>query len=288
MAEYRDVYYTSTDGLSLYARDYPCQSSGIAEPGTVLCMHGLTRNSADFAGLAAHLSEKYRVISVDNRGRGLSEYDRNVANYTPATYVQDMFTLLGKLDIDQVILCGTSMGGLMSFMMAAMQPERVRGVIINDIGPEIDPRGLERIKGYVGRSGPVGNWDEAIAQAREINEQAFPDFTAQEWEDFARGIYREENGIPVLAYDPAISRPMNDDQSNAVPPDLWPLFDAITAIPILVIRGESSDILAPSCIDAMRDKKPDMQFVEVPNRGHAPTLNEAVSRSAIDHFLDSL
>lgn len=288
MADYSDVYYQSTDGLRLYARDYPCRDPGLASPPVVLCMHGLTRNSADFAGLAGHLSERYRVVSVDNRGRGLSEYDSNIANYTPATYVQDMFTLLAELDVDRVILCGTSMGGLMSFMMAAMQPDRMLGIIINDIGPEIDPSGLARIQGYVGRSRPVSSWDEAIAQAREINEVAFPDFSEQEWEDFTRGIYREENGVPVLAYDPAISQPMNDDESNAVPPDLWPLFDAIAGIPMLVIRGESSDILAPDCVATMRGKKPDLLFAEIPRRGHAPTLNEADSRKSINEFLATL
>ncbi|TDG15525.1 alpha/beta hydrolase [Seongchinamella unica] len=288
MADYQDVYYHSSDGLRLYARDYPCRSGEQASAPAILCMHGLTRNSADFAGLARHLSASYRVIAVDNRGRGLSGYDSNIANYTPATYVQDMFTLLGELGIGQVILCGTSMGGLMSFMMAAMQPERVKAMIINDIGPELDPAGLARIKGYVGKSRPVSNWTEAIAQAREINEIAFPDFTEQEWEEFTRGLYREENGVPVLAYDPAISRPMNDDDSNAVPPDLWPLFEAITDIPMLVIRGESSDILAPDCVATMREKKPDLALADIPRRGHAPTLNEPVSRLAIDQFLAAL
>ncbi|RLQ23437.1 alpha/beta fold hydrolase [Seongchinamella sediminis] len=288
MADYADVYYQSSDGLRLYARDYPCRDSGRAGAPVILCLHGLTRNSADFAGLAEYLSARYRVIAVDNRGRGLSEYDSNVANYTPATYVQDMFTLLAELGVDQVVLCGTSMGGLMSFMMAAMEPQRVQGIIINDIGPEIDPAGLDRIKGYVGKSGPVSNWDEAIAQAREINQVAFPDFSEQEWEDFTRGIYREQNGVPVLAYDPAISQPMSDDESNAVPPDLWPLFDASSAIPMLVIRGESSDILAPHCVATMRSKKPDLAFAEIPHRGHAPTLNEALSRQAIDQFLAGL
>lgn len=288
MADYADVYYQSSDGLRLYARDYPCRDREQASAPVVLCMHGLTRNSADFAGLAEHLSASCRVISVDNRGRGLSDYDSNIANYTPATYVQDMFTLLAELDIDRVILCGTSMGGLMSFMMAAMQPERIRGIIINDIGPEIDPAGLARIKGYVGKGGPVANWEEAIAQAREINELAFPDFSEQEWEEFARGIYREENGVPVLAYDPAISQPMNEDDSNAVPADLWPLFEAISGIPMLVIRGASSDILAPGCVAGMRARKPDLAVAEIPRRGHAPTLTEAASRAAIDSFLVAL
>lgn len=288
MAEYDDIYYSSSDGLRLYARDYPCRNESIAKPTTILCMHGLTRNSTDFAGLAAHLSEKYRVVSVDNRGRGLSQYDANVANYSPATYVNDMFALLGVLGLDRVILCGTSMGGIMAFLMAAMQADRVIGMIINDIGPEVAEEGLQRIKAYVGKAKPVTSWTDAIAQAKEINQIAFPHFSDSEWEEFTRGLYRDENGIPVLAYDPAISKPMLDEQSGAVPPDLWPLFDSITTIPMLLIRGGSSDILAPACVRAMLDKKRDLRFVEVPNRGHAPTLNEAASRAAIDGFLFEL
>lgn len=285
MAEFQDYWYQSSDGLKLYARDYPCRDGGIAEPETVLCMHGLTRNSADFAGLAEHLSERYRIISVDNRGRGRSDYDSNIANYTPATYVQDMFNLLGKLAVEQVILCGTSMGGLMSFIMGAMQPQRIRGMIINDIGPEVDQRGLDRIKGYVGKAAPVANWQEAVAQARSINGAAFADFSDQEWLDFTRGIYRDEDGVPVLAYDPAIAQPMSDEDSGAVPPDLWPLFAAISAIPMLVLRGADSDILAADCVAKMKEIKPDLQVLEVSNRGHAPTLNEPASRGAIDSFL---
>ena len=125
MADYADVYYQSSDGLRLYAREYTCREGQQASAPVILCMHGLTRNSADFVGLAEHLSAHYRVIAVDNRGRGLSDYDSKIANYTPVTYVQDMFTLLAELDIERVILCGTSMGGLMSFMMAAMQPARL-------------------------------------------------------------------------------------------------------------------------------------------------------------------
>ncbi|PLW69156.1 alpha/beta fold hydrolase [Pseudohalioglobus lutimaris] len=288
MANYSDHYYLSGDGLRLYARDYPCRDEANANPQTVLCMHGLTRNSADFAHLADHLSERYRVVAVDNRGRGLSEYDAHVANYTPATYVQDMFTLLADLNIDQVILCGTSMGGLMSFIMAAMQPARVRGMIINDIGPEVDQTGLDRIKNYVGKSRPVSSWPEAIVQAKEINAIAFPDFSDAEWEDFTRGIYRDEGGVPVLAYDPAISQPMEDEESAAVPPDLWPVFEACSSIPMLVIRGENSDILALDCVKTMSEKHSGLRYFEVPGRGHAPTLNEAAARVAIDDFLKSL
>jgi pimeloyl-ACP methyl ester carboxylesterase len=286
MTDYRDLWYQSADGLTLYARDYPGPADGSLPPA--LCMHGLTRNSADFAVLADRLSGQRRVLSVDQRGRGRSDYDSNVANYTPATYVQDMFALLDGEGIDRVVLVGTSMGGLMSFLMAAMQPERIAAMIINDIGPEIDPAGLARIQDYVGKSGPVKTWEEAVAQQKAINGIAFPDFTEQQWQDFTHGLYREQDGRPVIAYDPAIAQPMADQDSGAVPPDLWPVFEAITAIPMLVIRGATSDILAPSCVDKMRTMHPGLQAAEIPDRGHAPMLDEPAARSAIDDFLQSL
>jgi pimeloyl-ACP methyl ester carboxylesterase len=288
MGNYEDFWYQSSDGLRLYARDYPCRDNTIEQPQTLLCMHGLTRNSADFAGLADHLCQRYRVICVDQRGRGRSEYDSVVANYTPLTYVQDMFTLLDQLDLAEVILVGTSLGGLMSFLMSAMQPQRIRAMIINDIGPEVDPRGLERIKSYVGKSTPVASWDDAVARAREIAELAFPDFSDEQWLDFTRGIYREEGGVFTLDYDPAISQPLDDDDSGVVPPDLWGVFEAIKSIPMLLIRGESSDILAGSCVDEMRSRKADLQVAQIPRRGHAPTLTEPTSIAAIDVFLGQL
>jgi pimeloyl-ACP methyl ester carboxylesterase len=288
MGNYEDVWYQSGDGLRLYARDYPCGDGALQSPTTVLCMHGLTRNSADFDALAGHLSGSYRVLSVDQRGRGRSDYDSVTRNYTPLTYVQDMFTLLDQLDLAEVILVGTSLGGLMSFLMSAMQPRRIRAMIINDIGPEVDPRGLERIKSYVGKSTPVASWDDAVARAREIAEVAFPDFSDEQWLDFTRGIYREEDGVFTLDYDPAISQPLDDDDSGVVPPDLWAVFDAIKSIPMLLIRGESSDILARSCVDGMRSRKADLQVAQIPRRGHAPTLTEPASIAAIDVFLSQL
>jgi pimeloyl-ACP methyl ester carboxylesterase len=288
MDNYSDCWYQSSDGLRLYARDYHCRDLDRPDPATVMCMHGLTRNSADFAGLADHLCERYRVIAVDQRGRGRSQYDSVIANYTPMSYVQDMFTLLDDLALTEVILVGTSMGGLMSFLMSAMQPQRVSAMIINDIGPELDPRGLERIKGYVGKSAPVRNWDEAVVQARAINEVAFPDFSDEQWLDFTRGVYYEENGVPVLAYDPAIAQPITDEESNAVPPDLWSVFESIAEIPILVVRGAESDILSRDCVEGMRSRHSQLQVAEIPHRGHAPTLTEPASLVAIDTFLATL
>ncbi len=288
MDNYVDCWYQSSDGLRLYARDYACRNMDKPEPETVLCMHGLTRNSADFAGLADHLCERYRVLAVDQRGRGRSENDSVIANYTPLTYVQDMFTLLDLLGVVEVILIGTSMGGLMSFRMSAMQPQRIRGMVINDIGPELNPRGVERIKGYVGKSAPVRNWDEAVAQARAVNEIAFSDFDDEQWLDFTRGIYYEENGVPVLAYDPAIAQPMAEEDSGAVPADLWTVFDSSAKIPMLVLRGAESDILSRECLEQMRARHTRLQLAEIPNRGHAPMLTEPASLVAIDTFLADL
>ncbi len=285
MTDYMDYYYDSPDGLRLYARDYP----HAAAKASILCMHGLTRNSADFEGIAAHLAPDYRLIVVDQRGRGLSGYDSNPANYQPAVYVQDMFRLLDLLGLDKVILMGTSMGGLISMIMGMQQPDRFAGVILNDIGPVVNPAGLERIKGYVGQAAPVTSWEDAMAQAREINGSAFPDYSEEDWLRFTRVLFREdENGVPVLSYDPAISKPILEVKDDAVPPDLWPVFDALADIPVLVIRGELSDILATDCIAEMRRRKPDLQVAEIPRRGHAPTLDEPACIAAIDGFLSAL
>ena len=281
--EYRDLWYESADGLRLYARDYPGPADSALLP--VLCMHGLTRNSADFAWIAAHLSRSRRVISVDQRGRGRSAYDPLVANYTPVTYVGDMFTLLDTLGLARVIAIGTSMGGLMAMLMANLQPGRLAAVVINDIGPELDPEGLARIKRYVGTGHDIRSWDDAVAHTRAINEVAFPHYSDAQWLRFTRGLYREVDGVPQLAYDPAIARPMLDEESGAVPPDLWPLFGNMAAIPLLVIRGELSDILSRDCVQRMRSLAPAMQAVEVPERGHAPMLDEPAAVTAIDSFL---
>lgn len=273
---YTAIRYTSADGLTLYARDYRCE----APAGTVLCMHGLTRNSADFEEVCEQLADTYRLIAVDQRGRGRSDYASNPEQYAIETYVNDMFTLLDYLSLEKVILLGTSMGGLISMVMAAMQPQRIQGVILNDVGPEICASGLSRIQSYVGKTKTVSNWQEAAAQAREINEAAFPDYNDAQWLAFAQRTYTEINGVPCPAYDPAIAQPM-ESNVDAVAPDLWPVFAALTNIPTLVIRGAFSDILAPQCVEKMQREKPDLQYVEIPNRGHAPSLEEPESIAAI-------
>ena len=281
-SDFRDHFYTSADGLKLYARDYPGADDSKLLP--VLCLHGLTRNSGDFAWIASHLANNRRVISVDQRGRGRSEYDPVVTNYTPATYVGDMFKLLDELEIDRALIIGTSMGGLMSMIMTTLQPKRFAGVVVNDIGPELDPDGLDRIKCYVGGKGAAESWDEAVEQNRAINGVAFPHYTDEEWLRFTKGLYREVDGGLELAYDPAIAQLMRDDSSDALPADLWPLFQGMAALPILLVRGELTDILAMSCVEKMQEMSPTLTLLQVPDRGHAPMLDEPLVVRAIDEF----
>jgi pimeloyl-ACP methyl ester carboxylesterase len=284
--DYRDHWYHSDDGLRLYARDYPGPAASTLLP--VLCMHGLTRNSADFDTIASHLAGSRRVISVDVRGRGRSDYDPTSANYQVETYVKDMFALLDGLALPKVVALGTSMGGLIAMVMANLQPQRFAAVIMNDIGPELDPQGLDRIKRYVGKSRPIRSWDDAVAQTREINGAAFPNYTDDQWLAFTRRLYREQDGVPVLAHDLAIGEAMQEQETNAVPPDLWPLFENIAHLPILVVRGAISDLLSTDCVARMHQLSPTMKAAEVPDRGHAPMLDEPAAVSAIDDFLSEV
>ena len=285
MSLYRDFWYKSNDGLKLYARDYPHDTPR----DTVLCIAGLTRNSADFSGLCEHLSQQYRVIAVDLRGRGRSNYDPNPLNYHPRSYLNDVISLLDALKLPSVIVIGTSLGGLITMLLASVQPHRVTAAIINDIGPEVSQLGLDRIKAYISNPTAVTSWPQAIDATQQLQGQEYPDFTPEDWESFTKNIYREDSaGMPVLNYDPAIAVLLEQDQDKAVTADLWPLFKAMHSIPLLLVRGQLSDILTQQCVSRMQQIKTDMHYLEIPNRGHAPLLTEPLSLQAIDQFLDAL
>jgi pimeloyl-ACP methyl ester carboxylesterase len=291
MSHYQDVYYSSPDGLQLYARDYPADQSATGAPQpTLLCMHGLTRNSRDFEPLAAALAGRYRMVVVDQRGRGLSAYDDNSANYQPITYVGDMFALIAQLGLKEIVLIGTSMGGLMAMMMAAMQPALFRGLVINDIAPEIEPAGLERIKAYVGRHpAHFDDWQAAVSSVRDSNGEAFPHYSDEQWLAFTRRLcHSGSDGKIYYSYDAAIAEPMLNTPDSAVPPDLWPLFGALKALPMLTVHGALSDILSDRIVSRMQQEHPTMRYSRVDNVGHAPILDEPEALTAIEQFLASL
>jgi pimeloyl-ACP methyl ester carboxylesterase len=276
-----DVFFPSADGrLQLYARDYagagPC----------LLMMHGLTRNSADFEQLADRLAGRFRVVVPDQRGRGRSQYDPEPANYVPATYCADMLGLIARLQLERPLLIGTSMGGLMAMAMASLSPQGYRGIVLNDVGPVLEPDGMSRIGGHVGSTPDVKDWGDAMAFAKQTNGSAFPGYGDDEWLAFARRLFREDaDGVPRLAYDPAIAIPFAAIDPAAPPADLWPMWDALAPLPILTLRGELSDILSRETLVEMGRRHPGMDSVTVPGVGHAPTLDEPEAVAAIERFL---
>ncbi|MBL8517279.1 MAG: alpha/beta fold hydrolase [Betaproteobacteria bacterium] len=279
---YADVFFTSADGIRLYARDYAGPAN---DSPAILCLHGLTRNSKDFDNLARHLAPKARVLVPDTRGRGRSARASDLSTYRPEHYVADVLALLDLLDLPAVHLIGTSMGGLMSMMLLGRAPARVRSVIINDIGPQVEPAGLQRIAGYVGQGNieaGAHDWRAAAENVRRTNADAFPDFGERDWEDMTRNLHVQIDDRVVLDYDPAIARGLAD---GTAAPDLWKLFEGLAPRPMLVLRGELSDLLSEATVARMRAHSPLVETRVVAKRGHAPTLDEADSRAAIDAFL---
>jgi len=275
-----DYWFESDEGLKLFARLYEG-----APPGApvVVCLHGLTRNGRDFEELAPHLAQRYRVVVPDVRGRGRSSRDPNPANYRLAVYLRDLEILYGGLGIERAAIVGTSMGGLMAMTLGATHPEQVSRIVLNDIGPELAPEGIERIRQYAGRSPKVSHWQDAVAQVRRVNEVAWPDLSQARWEEITRRSYQAN---PDGTFEP-YADPMIGEALRAAGParDTWPLWRVLGDIPVLLLRGELSDLLTPSIVERMAREKPGLESVTVPNRGHAPLLDEPVPRARIDAFL---
>ena len=277
MAEY---WFDSHDGLRLYSRVY----AAAADSPVVLCLHGLMRNSRDFGALAAQLAARYRVIVPDVRGRGFSARDPNFNNYQIPVYLQDVLTLLAGLGAARVSIIGTSMGGLMAMLLATTHPKLVSRIVLNDVGPQVDPAGLERIRGYAGQAAPARSWPEAIAQLRADYAAAWPNLSDARWEEIARLSYRANaQGVPEVDADPLIREPLKS--SAAAAPDLWPLWRSLARVPILVIRGAHSDILSVTTLARMQRERPGLEVLTVANRGHAPLLDEPGCVAAIERFL---
>jgi pimeloyl-ACP methyl ester carboxylesterase len=279
-----EYWFDSQEGLRLFSRVYAGPG---ADAPVVLCLHGLMRNSRDFEDLALHLAARYRVVAPDVRGRGLSARDPNFNNYQIPIYLNDLLLLFAGLGVERASIIGTSMGGLMAMVLAVMQPQRVTGIVLNDVGAELDPQGLERIRSYAGKSAPVRSWEEAIAQVRSIYGTVWPGLSEERWERIARLSYRANaQGSPEADADPLIAEPLRDPKAAA--PNLWPFWGALAKLPVLAIRGALSDILTPATLTRMQREKPNLRVLEVANRGHAPMLDEPECLAAIDEFLASV
>ena len=280
-ASYTDEYWTSPDGLKLYDRDY----AGPSDKPPVLCLHGLTRNSRDFAPLAETLAGDWRVIVPEMRGRGNSEYAKDTSTYTPPTYIKDVEALLAELGIEKFVAIGTSMGGLMTMLMAAKDASRIVAAVLNDIGPEIDPTGLAHIAGYVGQGRSFDTWMHAANSLRETHGASFPDYSIDTWLEMAkRTMVLGQNGRLVLDYDMGIADPFKS-ANDAPQPDLWPAFKALSDTPTLLVRGELSNLLTEQTQSRMAREHGNLRTVTVPRVGHAPMLDEPESLAAIQALL---
>jgi pimeloyl-ACP methyl ester carboxylesterase len=278
--KWTDRYWNSSDGIKLHFRDY----DGPHERPPILCLPGLTRNARDFEPVAAAFAGEWRVISVEFRGRGLSGFDPDPGNYHPRTYAADVLKLLDQLGIADAVFIGTSLGGLVTMLMASTDSERIAGALLNDIGPVIDPAGIERIGTYVGRGTSFSGWDEAIEQFSARNLDVYPDYDRAEWERFVRRLMIEKNGRVEFDYDMAIAETFARP-ADASPTDAWPLFMALEGRPVTILRGEISDLLSDAIAAEMVERLDDCELVTVPRVGHAPSLDEPESLAAIERLL---
>jgi pimeloyl-ACP methyl ester carboxylesterase len=280
------TFVTAPDGLRLHARCYGRASA----PGTpVVCLPGLARTSADFDVLATALSRDAthprRVIALDYRGRGLSQYDRDPANYSLPVELADVLAVVTALETLPAIFIGTSRGGILTMLLAAVRPSALAGAVLNDIGPVIEPQGLMRIKSYVGKLPQPRTFEEGAEILSRLFHSQFPRLGRDDWMAAAHRMFKEENGRLMTTYDPKLAATMAGIGPEQPLPALWKEFDALANVPVMVVRGANSDILSPATLAQMRARHPSLEILEVPDQGHAPLLTDGESIKLISAFL---
>jgi pimeloyl-ACP methyl ester carboxylesterase len=282
---FEDIYFTARDGLKLHARRYPAVGDVPGRPA--VCLPGLTRNGRDFHDLAIVLSThpggSRTVYTLDYRGRGLSEFDPDWENYSVAVEMLDVLDFITLTGLSDAALIGTSRGGLITMLIAAAQPGALGVAVLNDIGPVVEHEGLARISGYVGRVPLPISWPDAARMVRELNRRHFPDISDAVWEEVARAWYNDRNGKPAPGYDTKLGNALS--VLDGPLPALWPQFEALKRVPLMVVRGENSDILTAETVEEMRRRHPAMANITVGAQGHAPLLKDGPTIEAIRHFL---
>jgi len=284
MASWTDRYWYSAEGLRLHYRDY----EGPRDKPPILCIPGLTRNARDFEPVADRYAGEWRVITVDLRGRGESHHDPDPSRYSPHYYVADILKLLDQEGIADAVFMGTSLGGICTMLLASTDADRIAGAMLNDIGPEIDPAGIERIGTYVGRDVRFDNWDEAARALADRNHDKFPKWTDDDWDHFAHRICHEASDGIRFQYDMAIAenfRAVTEGPAS----HSWHLYEALAGRPVTILRGELSDLLSAEIAERMVEALGgDTELVVVPNVGHTPNLEEPEVRAAMDRLLDQV
>ena len=286
--DWSDQYWWSSDGVRLHARVYAGPEGSESAP-PLLCMPGLARNARDFEDLAPHVAQYRKVIVIEFRGRGESAFAKDPMTYVPLTYVQDVVAMLGELGIERFAAIGTSLGGLVAMLLAAALPGRLVGAVLNDVGPELQTAGLERIRDYIGAGGSQPTWMHAARAFAELNGAVYPGYEIHDWLRLTKRTHRlTAEGRIVTDYDKQIAAPLRVPGGGDAAADLWPVYRALGDIPLLILRGELSDILARSAGEKMVAELPRARMVEVPGVGHAPTMDEVEARAAIDAWVAEL
>src|SRR5690242_5063003 len=277
------IFVSAPDGLKLHAR---CWGGRAAMGMPVICLPGLARTTADFDALAPALAaDGRRVIAIDSRGRGRSEYDRDPANYNLATELADVLAVATALECLPAIFIGTSRGGILTMLLAAQRPTAIAGAVLNDIGPELEPKGLVRIKSYIGKLPQPSSFEDGGEILRRLFSAQFPKVTSEGWLQSARRTFKEENGRLVPTYDVDLAKTMEAfDPEKPIPP-LWKEFEAMRNMPLMVIRGANSDLLSAATVSAMAARHPKLESFEVPDQGHAPLLVEPETIARIATFV---
>jgi pimeloyl-ACP methyl ester carboxylesterase len=281
------TFIAAPDGLRLHAR---CYGPRRALTTPVVCLPGLTRTAEDFEALASALSregpQRRRVIALDYRGRGLSAYDSDPTNYSLPVELADVLAVVTALDASPAIFVGTSRGGILSMLLGPVRPTAIAGVVLNDIGPVIEAQGLMRIKSYVGKLPQPRTFEEGAEILRRLFSSQFPKLGPNDWLTSARRAFKEEKGRLVPTYDVKLATTMNGVDAERAVPTLWKEFDALGAIPVMVVRGANSDLLSAQTVEAMRARRAELDVLEVPEQGHAPLLAEPDTIDRIVKFIN--
>lgn len=287
---FRDIFFTSEDGLRLHARDYPVATpSDIGGRPPVICLSGLSRNARDFHQLslllANHPENPRRVIAVDYRGRGLSQYDPNPADYNVMVECKDVIALCDLLGLKQCLFIGTSRGGLILHILAALRPDLIAATVLNDIGPAIEADGLMEIRDYLGRRSTFSSFEQAADALAALHGKTFPALAGADWLDMAHALYIERDGTLVADYDPALNDQLQAIDFSKPLPTLWPQFEILAEKPMLIIRGAHSKLFSAQTLQAMAQDRAKVTTRTAPGQGHAPLLHHEGVFPSLSIFL---
>ena len=281
----RSIFVTAQDGLRLHVREY---GSRIAPMLPVVCLPGLSRTVEDFDALAPALAggtAHRRVIAIDARGRGRSDYDSNPDNYNLAVELGDVVAVLTALEIGPAVFVGSSRGGILTMLLAVAHPRAIAGAVLHDVGPVIEAKGVARIKSYVGKLPQPRSFAEGAGILRRLFDAQFPKLSAEQWLAAAQRTWKSENGEFVPTYDVRLARTLAEFDLDRPLPPMWNEFDALIGVPVLVVRGANSDVLSEATVAAMHEHHAGLESITVADEGHVPSLDSADLIERIAEFV---